>query len=306
MSILGPFSSRTTSAVTVTLASASASVVTFSPSTRSRAGSSTVEPACAARRSTTTTSPTATFSWRPPAFTIAYTTLLLISARRTACQHAQSKILVPTCARAHPATTGDDRWPWGFASAPLRRTSGGTRQAAHMISAYRRADVLGYGPHAAGSNLRPAARGRRDLNHVPVGRLQAVGARQGVDRRAVGAVGLSHGVRRLVGEAVRTERVRAEDVLREDVRRHRRELELLDLAVLLRDDVHAGELGQDVEPRGAGSTLLDGRHVRGLRHDERLVGNEGLVDRQRVVDGLRRRHMVLVLVLVGVRGRGGD
>jgi len=48
MSIFGPFSSRTTSAVTLTFASTSASVVTFSPSTSSRAVSSMVEPALAA------------------------------------------------------------------------------------------------------------------------------------------------------------------------------------------------------------------------------------------------------------------
>src|SRR5665647_2400096 len=61
MMIFGPRSSRMISAVTVTSASALASEVTFS---------------------TTTMSPTDTFSCRPPALTIAYTTLLLISARR--------------------------------------------------------------------------------------------------------------------------------------------------------------------------------------------------------------------------------
>src|SRR3954451_654939 len=81
MSIFRPFSSATTAAGRATLPSAGAWVGNSSPSTRSSAGSSTVAPAPAARRSTTTTSPTATFSWRPPAFTIAYTTLLLISAR---------------------------------------------------------------------------------------------------------------------------------------------------------------------------------------------------------------------------------
>src|SRR5665647_1610552 len=82
MMIFGPRSSRMISAVTVTLASALASEVTFSPSTSRTAGSCTVEPALPDNRSTTTMSPTDTFSCRPPALTIAYTTSLLISARR--------------------------------------------------------------------------------------------------------------------------------------------------------------------------------------------------------------------------------
>src|SRR4051794_25417258 len=141
MSIFGPFSSRTTSAVTRIFPSAVASVVTLSPSTRSSAGSSTVAPAPADRRSTTTTSPTATFSWRPPAFTIAYTTLLLISARLPlVC--AVLDAAEPAENRARVADTQDQR-------------------------ALRRADVQAYGIGSAGSNEPPP---RGDRPTTPPGR----------------------------------------------------------------------------------------------------------------------------------------
>src|SRR4051812_15009663 len=73
MSILGPLVAATTSTVTVALARADLSLVTDSPSTSRRTGSSTVAPGSAWTRSISRTSPTATFSWRPPARTIAYT-----------------------------------------------------------------------------------------------------------------------------------------------------------------------------------------------------------------------------------------
>src|SRR4051812_1146617 len=73
MSILGPLVAATTSTVTVALARAALSLVTDSPSTSRRTGSSTVAPGSAWTRSISRTSPTATFSWRPPARTIAYT-----------------------------------------------------------------------------------------------------------------------------------------------------------------------------------------------------------------------------------------
>src|SRR5262245_12373541 len=79
MLILGPLAAATISTVTETLASFFASVVTSSPSTRSTAGSWTLVPGSPSTRSIVTTSPTATFSWRPPARTIAYTADLTLS-----------------------------------------------------------------------------------------------------------------------------------------------------------------------------------------------------------------------------------
>src|SRR3954454_19754633 len=73
MSIFGPLVAATTSTVTVALASADLSVVTSAPSTSSSTGSSTDSPGSAWTRSISRTSPTETFSWRPPARTIAYT-----------------------------------------------------------------------------------------------------------------------------------------------------------------------------------------------------------------------------------------
>jgi len=73
MSTLGPLISSITSAVTFTPERIFGSEVTFAPSTTNTAANETVEPAAPSMRSTTTVSPTATFSWRQPAFTIAYT-----------------------------------------------------------------------------------------------------------------------------------------------------------------------------------------------------------------------------------------
>src|SRR3954471_22366016 len=74
MWIFGPLPCATISAVTVAFARAAASLVTVSPSTRSRTGRATVSPASPARRFTVNVSPTATLCWLPPAFTTAYTT----------------------------------------------------------------------------------------------------------------------------------------------------------------------------------------------------------------------------------------
>src|SRR5918995_128979 len=77
MRIFGPLPWPTISPVTVTPASVSASLVTVSPSTRSRAGRVTESPASPTRRLTVNRSPTGTLCCRPPAFTTAYTTELL-------------------------------------------------------------------------------------------------------------------------------------------------------------------------------------------------------------------------------------
>src|SRR6478752_4702066 len=71
--ILGPLAGLTTSALTVTLASLSASLVTVEPSTTRSGVRSMLSPALPPTLSMIRTSPTATFSWRPPARTIAYT-----------------------------------------------------------------------------------------------------------------------------------------------------------------------------------------------------------------------------------------
>src|SRR6478736_5317032 len=155
MSIFGPFSSRTTSAVTLILASAAASDVTAVPSTRRSAGSSTVSPAAAASRSTTTTSPTATFSWRPPAFTIAYTTLLLISARRTTGSGAPRPAAGPGAPPRWPRSSGGRR-RWGVTHE--RCLCAATRGQPGSPS--ERTDVQGYADPPRGSNRLRRARAR--------------------------------------------------------------------------------------------------------------------------------------------------
>src|SRR5690606_20950475 len=74
-----PRSARTISAVTVTFARSSVPVVTVSPSTSMSGVWWTVSPTLPSTLFMTPTSPTDTFSCRPRALTIAYTTLLLIS-----------------------------------------------------------------------------------------------------------------------------------------------------------------------------------------------------------------------------------
>src|SRR5659263_488654 len=145
MMIFGPRSSRMISAVTVTLASALASEVTFSPSTSRTAGSCTVEPALPDNRSTTTMSPTDTFSCRPPALTIAYTTSLLISARRNflARQLRRARLSAKiTGVRAAPHEDTPDvpgygvRCPWSNLVRFFGRRSGG-------VGRLHRLDTLG-------------------------------------------------------------------------------------------------------------------------------------------------------------------
>src|SRR5690349_2804616 len=71
--IFGPLAALTTSALTVTLASLSASLVMVEPSTTRSGVRSMLSPALPLTLSMMRTSPTETFSWRPPARTIAYT-----------------------------------------------------------------------------------------------------------------------------------------------------------------------------------------------------------------------------------------
>src|SRR3954470_7450438 len=81
MTILGPLAALTTSALTDTLDSLSASDVTVVPSKRGSAVSSMASPGWPVTLWTSRTSPTETFSWRPPARTIAYTVKLTLSSR---------------------------------------------------------------------------------------------------------------------------------------------------------------------------------------------------------------------------------
>src|SRR4029453_10450441 len=79
MTIFGPRRSSRISALTFSFARSAEADVTVSPSTKSSAGSSIVLPAPPGTRFRVTKSPTETFSWRPPARTIAYTTWELTS-----------------------------------------------------------------------------------------------------------------------------------------------------------------------------------------------------------------------------------
>src|SRR3954464_2258045 len=97
MRILGPLPWPTISPVTVTLASAAASLVTVSPSTSRIAGRVTVSPASPVRRFTVNRSPTATLCWLPPAFTTAYTTdssfVLLVSSLFPRARPVRDRVL---------------------------------------------------------------------------------------------------------------------------------------------------------------------------------------------------------------------
>src|SRR5690348_7293295 len=115
MRIFGPLPCSTISPVTVTLASASASVVTVSPSTRRMAGRLTVSPASPASRLTVNRSPTATLCWLPPAFTTAYTTdssfVLLVSSSRAHARYGDRVLdglpTLPAGTRRRPAGGGN-------------------------------------------------------------------------------------------------------------------------------------------------------------------------------------------------------
>src|ERR687890_1659363 len=96
----GPLVWATTSPVTVTPASAFASLVTSVPSTTSRAGRLTLAPASPASFSTSTTSPTATLYCLPPVLTMAYTVGLLVAGGGGARRGRKKG----TCA---PATGGE-------------------------------------------------------------------------------------------------------------------------------------------------------------------------------------------------------
>src|SRR5688500_16368087 len=117
MRIFGPLPWPTISPVTVTPASACASLVTVSPSTSSSAGRVTVSPASPARRLTVNRSPTATLCWRPPALTTAYTTNSSIDAFMS-CAHTGAD---------HRCAGRAVRPPGGTARCPAR--DGATRPA---------------------------------------------------------------------------------------------------------------------------------------------------------------------------------
>src|SRR5829696_962998 len=89
MRIFGPLVCATTSPVTATRASASASVVTSSPSTSRSAGRSTRSPGSPTIFSTSTTSPTATLYCLPPVLTMAYIDALLLG-----CVRARNRVHV--------------------------------------------------------------------------------------------------------------------------------------------------------------------------------------------------------------------
>ena len=74
-------------------------MVTFAPSTTSSAGNETDAPTAASMRSTVIVSPTVTFSWRPPALTIAYmliaSVLVIIYAQTSGQADAKGTDFIP-------------------------------------------------------------------------------------------------------------------------------------------------------------------------------------------------------------------
>src|SRR4028118_293483 len=181
MRILGPLPWPTISPVTVTPASACASLVTVSPSTSSRAGRVTESPASPTRRLTVNRSPTATLCCRPPAFTTAYTTALLDRC----CQSRDASW-------AHPGA-GAGCWTGRTPPPPRGRAAPGAARAAprpgpgaepgRAVQPVERTRAAATGsnaaPAAAPSRVPPRARGEQGGD----GTLRLTG------RRAGGAAG---------------------------------------------------------------------------------------------------------------------
>src|SRR3954453_16990650 len=128
MWIFGPLPCSMISPVTVTFASAAASLVTVSPSTSRMAGRATLSPAAPWRRLIVNVSPTATLCWLPPAFTTAYTTdssLLFVSSsvfRRA--DRSDGRVLdgLRRLTRRHPKAPA--RWRCNPTSVPERSGAG--------------------------------------------------------------------------------------------------------------------------------------------------------------------------------------
>src|SRR4051794_39864991 len=166
MWIFGPLPCSTISPVTVTPASACASVVTVSPSTSSRAGRVTVSPASPVRRFTVNVSPTPTLCCVPPALTTAYTTDSSIeylcparttgtgpsagrAARASQAAPAGAPPLVQQPDQRTRASAGGRTRSWWPLLGPRR---GMVRQAggpAGLVAARRRRGLATWGPSPA-------------------------------------------------------------------------------------------------------------------------------------------------------------
>src|SRR4051794_3754819 len=268
MRIFGPLPWPTISPVTVTPARACASLVTVSPSTRSRAGRLTVSPASPARRLTVNRSPTATLCWLPPAFTTAYTTDSSFNVARCPARTRRSgRRVLDGVAPARAAAPGGARG--GDATRPAYPSAGkpaeGPRPHASLARGEPR-DGRRSGRRAGRAAGRPAParpRGRADF----CGGLGTGGA---VHRRCSGVVGEHLGLDDADGGRLR----RADQDLL--VRRARRD------AVRLRADGARGGLGDRLGDRFGGGRLGAGR-LDGFPLDRHVLVGRGLL--RQTVDG---------------------
>src|SRR4051794_1618662 len=162
MVILGPLAGLTTSAVTLTPASVAASLVTVPPSTTSNGVRSMLSPGAPVTLSISRTSPTDTFSWRPPARTIAYTghSLSMVSETARALEPSRSsrvsgaQIGGRTNARSYRLGGSPPKSPVG--------ASAGRRVQAHTARRPGRSDDPAAVPAAPGPR-----RGDRGLRRRP-------------------------------------------------------------------------------------------------------------------------------------------
>src|SRR3954469_5970136 len=135
----GPLVWATTSPVTVTPASALASLVTSVPSTTSSAGRLMLAPASPVSFSTSTTSPTATLYCLPPVLTMAYTVGLLVLGQGVAGTSQRT------------ATCRGYRTPRAPSNARYTLTVGGP--AGRLVARRRRFGPASAGGWAAGSGV---------------------------------------------------------------------------------------------------------------------------------------------------------
>src|SRR4051812_14229152 len=260
MWIFGPLPCSTISPVTVTPASACASVVTESPSTSSTAGSVTVSPACPVRRLTVNVSPTPTLCCVPPALTTAYTTDSSIGLKLI--QHC----VLRTPRRAAECWTGrlrTERTPMGPSSRSNPTSVPESRGPGRTPSGDRR---------SRRSRCRPATPGpghRRGLRHGRLGER----LRRDDGHRLGRGVGHHRRLRRQAGDLGGEHRVRGR---------------LLDRLLDRRGLLHSGLLQSGLLGSGLLGCALAGRPTRRRHVDpgHHVRGHLGVVDD---VNGLVRR-----------------
>ena len=157
---MSPLWWSTTSAVTLTPASTHGSLVTVSPSTTSSVESSTLSPTLLSEiRSTSMTSPTATFCWRPPVRTIAYTrnSLSLVTEPLTPAARREPERRTTACSRSDPdGLSGlSRRMPGGSCSGAWRVTM--TRRRSRLRGAARLVKPV-RAPHGPDAAVPPPSR----------------------------------------------------------------------------------------------------------------------------------------------------